>query len=51
MSRTIHRLTARTITAAKPQPGKRLMLADGGNLLLQVTGKVDGEFSRSWVFR
>jgi integrase len=51
MSRTIHRLTARTITAAKPQPGKRVMLADGGNLLLQVTGKVDGEFSRSWVFR
>jgi integrase len=51
MSRTTHRLTARTIAAAKPQPGKRLMLADGGNLLLQVTGKVDGEFSRSWVFR
>jgi integrase len=51
MSRTTHRLTARTIAAAKPQPGKRLMLADGGNLLLQVTGKVDGEFSRSWIFR
>jgi integrase len=27
------------------------MLADGGNLLLQVTGKPDGGFSRSWVFR
>jgi integrase len=51
MSRTTHRLTARAIAAAKPQPGKRLMLADGGNLLLQVTGKVDGEFSRSWIFR
>src|SRR5260221_8189088 len=51
MSRTTHRLTARTIAAAKPKPGKRVMLADGGNLLLQVTGKPDGEFSRSWVFR
>jgi integrase len=27
------------------------MLADGGNLLLQVTGKPDGKFSRSWIFR
>jgi integrase len=51
MSRTTHRLTARTIAAAKPQPGKRLVLADGGNLLLQVTGKPDGGLSRSWVFR
>jgi integrase len=51
VSRTIHRLTDRTIRAAKPKPGKRVMLADGGNLLLQVTGKPDGEFSRSWVFR
>ena len=51
MSRTIHRLTDRTIRAAKPKPGKRVMLADGGNLLLQVTGKPDGKFSRSWVFR
>jgi len=51
MSRTVHRLTTRTIASAKPGPGKRVMLADGGNLLLQVTGKVDGEFSRSWVFR
>ena len=28
-----------------------MMLADGGNLLLQVTGKPDGKFSRSWIFR
>jgi integrase len=51
MSRTIHRLTTRAIASAKPRPGKRVMLADGGNLLLQVTGKPDGEFSRSWIFR
>jgi integrase len=51
MSRTIHRLTTRAIASAKPRPGKRVMLADGGNLLLQVTGKPDGTFSRSWIFR
>ena len=51
MSRTIHRLTTRAIASAKPRPGKRVMLADGGNLLLQVTGKPDGKFSRSWIFR
>ena len=51
MSRTIHRLTMRAIASAKPRPGKRVMLADGGNLLLQVTGKPDGKFSRSWIFR
>src|ERR1700745_4520143 len=49
--RKINRLAARQITAAKPRPGKRVMLADGGNLLLQVTGKPDGKFSRSWIFR
>ena len=47
MSRKINRLTARAIASAKPRPGKRVMLADGGNLLLQVTGKPDGKFSRS----
>jgi hypothetical protein len=31
MSRTIHRLTTRVVAAAKPRPGKRVMLADGGN--------------------
>src|SRR5690349_18367994 len=51
MSRVTHRLTTRAIASAKPRPGKRVMLADGGNLLLQVTGKPDGKFSRSWVFR
>ena len=51
MSRTINRLTERTIAAAKPKPGKRVMLADGGNLLCQVTGKPGGGFSRSWIFR
>jgi hypothetical protein len=43
MARTIDRLTAKQITAAK---GKQL-LADGGGLYLQVSGKG----GRSWVFR
>jgi integrase len=50
MSRTIHKLTARTIAATKPGTGHRVMLADGGNLLLQVVGKQGGQ-SRSWIFR
>jgi integrase len=50
MSRTIHRLTARQIAATKPGTGERVMLADGGNLLLQVVGK-QGGLNRSWIFR
>jgi integrase len=50
MSRTIHRLSVRQITAAKPAAGERVMLNDGGNLLLQCAGKNDG-VNRSWIFR
>jgi integrase len=50
MSRTIHRLSVRQITAAKPAAGERVMLNDGGNLLCQVAGKNDG-VNRSWIFR
>src|SRR6266436_4538224 len=50
MSRTIHRLTSRQIAATKPGTGERVMLADGGNLLLQVVGK-QGGLNRSWIFR
>ena len=54
MQRTIRRLTAREVANTKPDADRRaLMLADGGNLWLQVTR--DPEHSdrirRSWVFR
>jgi integrase len=48
----INRLTARQIETAKLKEGQdRCMLADGGNLLLQVTRKSGGGFNKSWVFR
>jgi integrase len=48
--RTVHRLTTRTIAAAKPQRGERILLADGGNLHCQITrGK--SAVNRSWIFR
>ena len=54
----IKRLTAREVTTAKPEKGRRAaMLPDGGNLYLQATfGKNDTEtgeptIRRSWVFR
>src|SRR5262249_47050836 len=51
--RAIHRLTARQVTNAKPPKSRRaVFLADGGNLLLQVSRSVKpDEFNRSWVFR
>jgi integrase len=51
MSRTIHRLTARQIVAAKPSQGERLLLADGGNLHCQVTRGKSDAINRSWIFR
>src|SRR5262249_21732260 len=34
----------------KPQPGERILLADGGNLLCQITRGKDS-INRSWIFR
>jgi integrase len=51
MSRTIHRLTTRQIAAAKPKPGERILLADGGNLHCQVTRGKSEAVNRSWIFR
>jgi integrase len=50
MSRTAHRLTARQISNASPQPGERLVLSDGGHLYLQVTHGANS-INRSWIFR
>jgi integrase len=50
MSRTIHRLTAKQITATKPAPGERVLLVDGGNLLCQIAAGKQG-INRSWIFR
>jgi integrase len=48
----INRLTARQIETAKLKEGQdRCLLADGGNLLLQVTRKSGGGFNKSWIFR
>src|SRR5262249_5345698 len=48
----INRLTDREARTAKPEAGQRAaMLADGGNLYLQVTTGKDGAVRRSWVFR
>src|SRR5215831_9532527 len=51
--RAIKRLTVKQVTNAKPKEGRRaIFLADGGNLLLQVSRSVKpDEFNRSWVFR
>jgi integrase len=50
--RTIDRLTARQIANAKPPQGRDFgYLADGGNLLLQVSRGVHGGIRRSWVLR
>jgi integrase len=51
MSRTTHRLTTRQIAAAKPRPGERILLADGGNLHCQVTRGKSDAVNRSWIFR
>jgi integrase len=50
--RTIGRLTHKQIINAKPPEGRpAVLLADGGNLLLQCTRAGDGSVRRSWVFR
>src|SRR5262249_1041226 len=51
--RAIHRLTTKQVTNAKPPKNRRaVFLADGGNLLLQISRSVKpDEFNRSWVFR
>lgn len=52
MSREINRLTAREVASAEPPEGKRsVLLADGGNLLLQVSQSATGGFNKSWIFR
>jgi len=50
--RTIHRLSVRQIGAVKlPDDRNNMMLADGGNLLLQITRGASGDLNRSWIFR
>jgi len=51
MGRTIHRLSARQIAAARPAQGERIFLADGGNLHCQVTRGKSDAINRSWIFR
>jgi integrase len=57
MARTVKRLNARKVATAKPEKGlNRELIADGGNLFLQVSnGKPDEdghvEVRRSWVFQ
>src|SRR6516225_4146146 len=45
------RLTDLKIKKAKPPKGGRLMLSDGGNLLLQITHSTSGDLNKSWIFR
>jgi integrase len=50
--RTIGRLTARQVANAKPKGGRDFgYLADGGNLLLQVSRGKEGGIRKSWVLR
>jgi integrase len=52
MARWVGRLTSKQVRHAKPKRGRDWgLLADGGNLYLQVTTGKDGAVSRSWVFR
>jgi integrase len=62
MARQLARLSDRQVRTAKPEgkitlganAGKArdsLLLADGGNLYLQVTTGADGNIRRSWIFR
>jgi integrase len=52
MRRTIGRLTARQVSTAKPRAGRDArLLADGGNLYLQLTTGPDNHVRRSWLFR
>jgi integrase len=52
MARLVKRLSARKVANAKPPKGRRsAMIADGGNLFLQVSTGKDGHVRRSWVFQ
>jgi integrase len=52
VARTINRLTPRQVANAKPLPGRDYrLLADGGNLYLQVSRGEEGNIRRSWLFR
>jgi integrase len=52
MARTIARLNPRQVINAKPRRGRATaLLADGGNLYLQVTASRNDGISRSWLFR
>ena len=54
MARIIGRLTARRVATAKPKRGKDwTLIADGGNLLLQVSrgGKDKDHIRKSWIFK
>ncbi|MGO9399766.1 MAG: tyrosine-type recombinase/integrase [Xanthobacteraceae bacterium] len=51
MARQLKRLSVKKIQHAKPPEGRdSMMLADGGNLFLQITRADDTSYSRSWVF-
>ncbi len=50
--RAVHRLDPMQVVRARPPKSRRsIMLADGGNLYLQVSLKDDGRIYRSWIFR
>jgi integrase len=52
MARLVKRLSARQVANAKPPKGRRAaLIADGGNLFLQVSTGKDGNVRRSWVFQ
>jgi integrase len=51
MARLVKRLSARKVATARPPKGRRAaMIADGGNLFLQVSTGKDGHIRRNWVF-
>lgn len=52
VQRTVGRLRVREVTNAKPKRGlDASLLADGGNLYLQLTRGERGHVRRSWLFR
>src|SRR5262245_33963211 len=52
MARTVGRLSPARVRTAKPPRGRdAAMLADGGNLYLQVSLGADNNIRRSWCFR
>jgi integrase len=52
MARLVKRLSARQVANAKPPKGRHAaLIADGGNLFLQVSTGTDGHIRRSWVFQ